>query len=213
MGFLKKPTPLWITLIVVVILALVGLYFVVPSYRYGEFRRGAFSTHLRFNSQEFLVEDSKGGYQSSIMSAYEEYVTESQQSEHSAPFWNNTIRLENGTYHIHYSIRMNGSDIAGTYSVMLTLQNSSKIFTFTVNTYEQLPKTFVLHWNTEVLPAKSIETSMTFHSGWSRTPSFDRLLYLFIFFLPEYFAAIILAVTLLIAFLAYRLIKRRRLRT
>jgi len=212
MGFLKKPTPLWITLIVVVILVLIGLYFVVPSYRHEQFRREAFSTHLVFNSNEIYIRNNLGSHGFDITSGYGEHVVESEHSDHHG-FWNLTLRLENGTYHVRYSIKMNGSDIAGAYGVRLTLENASKLFNFTVATNEQLPRTFVSNWNTEVPPASELTGTVNFHSGWSRTPSLDRLLYLFIFFLPEYSAAIILAVTLLIAFLVYRFIKRRRLRT
>jgi len=214
MGFLKKPTPLWITLIVVVILILIGLYFAVPSYRHEQFRREAFSTHLVFDSYKVRIEDSRGGVEFEVVRPQDigGNLTEYEQSGE-PPFWNLTIRLENGTYHVRYSIKMNGSEIAGTYCVRLKLENASKLFNFTVATNEQLPRTFISNWNTEMPPTSELTGSMNFHSGWSRTPSFDRLLYLFILFLPEYFGAIILAVTLLIAFLAYWLIKRRRLRT
>jgi hypothetical protein len=218
MGFLKKPTPLWITLLVVVSLSLIALYFAFPSYRYREFCNEAFSTHLTLDSKKVTVKDAQGGGSITTYSEFEEYVTELKKSSEdefrgTPLFWNYTVRLENGTYHMHYSIKMNGSDIAGTYSVRLTLENTSKLFNFTVATNEQLPRTFVFHWNTEVPPANPINVSMGFHSGWSLTPSFDRLLYLFILFLPEYFVAITLAITLPIVFLAYRLVKHRKFRS
>lgn len=92
MGFLKKPTPLWITLLVIVILALVGLYFAVPSYRYEQFRREAFSTHLLSNSDEIFIRNNFGRHSFDIISGYGEPVAESEQSDPSG-FWNFTIRL------------------------------------------------------------------------------------------------------------------------
>jgi len=213
MGFLKKPTPLWVTVGLVVILAIAGLYFLVPSYRIEKFRREAFSTHLVFDSHEVLIEDGRGGAAGDVVSGWPPENPENiTKFEHlgEPPFWNFTVRFENGTYHVNYSIKMNGSNIAGTYSVKLTLQNVSKVFTFTVATDEQLPRTFDFQWDTGIAPTKELSWIVSFHKGWSRTPSFGLLLSYFITYLPEYFVAIILATTILVVLLIYRLVKRKR---
>jgi len=211
MDFLKKPTPLWVTIVIVVILAIAGLYLLVPSYRIEKFRREAFSTHLIFDSYEVLIEDGHGGAGFDVVKAQPPggNITE-HKSLGEPPFWNLTIRLENETYHTYYSIKMNGSNIAGTYSVKLTLQNASKVFTFTVATDEQLPRIFDFQWNTNIPPTSKFSGSMSFHKGWSRTPSFGLLLSYFITFLPEYFVAAILGTTMLVVLLTYRLVKGKR---
>ena len=213
MDSLKKPTPLWVTIGIVVILAIAGLYLVVPSYRIEKFRREAFSTHLVFDSHEVLIEDGRGGALGTVASGWPPENPENiTKFEHlgEPPFWNFTVRFKNGTYHVYYSIKMDGSNIAGTYSVILTLQNVSKVFTFTVATDEKLPRTFDFQWNTSLPPTTEITWSMSFHKGWFRTPSFGPLLYYFITFLPEYFAAVILVTTILVVLLTYRLVKRKR---
>lgn len=211
MDFLEKPTPLWVTIGIVVILTIAGLYLLVPSYRIEKFRREAFSTHLVFDSYEVLLEDGRGGAGFDVVKAqeFDGNVTEYVQSGE-PPFWNLTIRLENETYHMYYSIKMNGTNVAGTYSVKLTLQNASKVFTFTVATDEKLPRIFDFQWNTGIPPTNKLGGSMSFHKGWSRTPSFGLLLSYFITYLPEYFVAVILATTILVVLLTYRFVKRER---
>jgi len=213
MGFLKKPTPLWVILLVVVSLSIMVLYFAFPHQRYREFHKEAFSTQLNYESREIYITDSTRGHTFSISAGYVGNITEwNSYDPHEETFWNASAMLRNETYHMNYSIQMNGTAIQGTYSVMLKLQNASKIFTFTVTDEEQLPKIFDVQWNTEQSPTDDLYVGIAHHSGWSRTPSFDRLLYLFILFLPEYFAVGISAITLLIVFLAYLLIRRRKSR-
>ena len=106
---------------------------------------------------------------------------------------------------------MNGAGIAGrTYSVGLTLQSLSEAFTFTVAADEQLPKAYDFQWDTGSPITTQVDWGMSFKSGWSRTPSIEVLLYYFARIFPEFLAAVILAVTILVPLLAYRLVSRRK---
>jgi hypothetical protein len=218
---LKRPTPLWLTIVIVSILAVTASLFLAPLVpgeimKLSKFKERLYSSWINTGTNWFFIQDNaivvNGSYHK--FEPPQNAVGWGEQST-SPPIVFANVTLIEGIYYLNFSIRLDGPYLTGAYEIKCRFQTNemetSQVFNLTITEYDKLPKVSNFDWRTEVSESNSYSYKIMLHKGWSRSAvSFNALLFYLATFYPEVAVAIFVLVGTLIGSVIYLFAKRRR---